>query len=237
MRYHARFEPDGRGLASAYQPDWLATSSPLPATTSGTARRVFDRPEGSPSTILRRAVRVASTAFPRRMNHARSRRNCLEVDPGLKDGAAIVTRSSRGIARAIALSLAEGDCCVTVCARHEEELNQPGRPTRCRREAWTRWRWWRISSGWRRCAALSRRRRFSTDTSDPQFHGTLDLHLFAAIRAVWLVVPQMVRQAGGSYRQRRIHLGPRGGGTTAYNQAKAAEISLAKQAWCRTVGV
>ena len=46
------------------------------------------------------------------------------MDLGLKGKVAIVTGSSRGIGRAIALGLAEEGCRVTVTARHEEEVRK-----------------------------------------------------------------------------------------------------------------
>src|SRR3990170_3913641 len=46
------------------------------------------------------------------------------LDLGLKDKVAIVTGSSRGIGRSIALALAGEGCHVVLCARGEEQLRK-----------------------------------------------------------------------------------------------------------------
>ena len=46
------------------------------------------------------------------------------MDLGLKDRVAIVTGGSRGIGRAIALTLAAEGCNVAICARGEEKLRE-----------------------------------------------------------------------------------------------------------------
>src|SRR3989304_4847266 len=54
------------------------------------------------------------------------------MDLGLRDKVAIVTGSSRGIGRAIALGLAEEGCHVVLCARGEERLREAEGEARAR---------------------------------------------------------------------------------------------------------
>jgi len=49
------------------------------------------------------------------------------MDLGLRDRAAIVTGSSRGIGKAIAYSLAREGAKVTICARNEDRLRKAAR--------------------------------------------------------------------------------------------------------------
>ena len=168
------------------------------------------------------------------------------MDLGLKGKVAIVTGSSRGIGRAIALGLAEEGCRVTVTARHEEEVRKVVEEVRGlgsealpvvadltdagdigRMVEETASRFGRIdilvnNLGGSRGSGV-------VDTTDDQFRETLDLNLFPAIRASRAVVPHMKQQGAGAIVTIASIWGREAGGVTAYNLAKAAEISLNKQ--------
>lgn len=52
------------------------------------------------------------------------------MDLGLKDKVAIVTGSSRGIGRSIAMGLADEGCKLVICARGEEKLQETAKEIR-----------------------------------------------------------------------------------------------------------
>ena len=52
------------------------------------------------------------------------------MDLGLRDKVAIVTGSSRGIGRSIAMGLADEDCKLVICARGEEKLQETAKEIR-----------------------------------------------------------------------------------------------------------
>lgn len=168
------------------------------------------------------------------------------MDLGLRGKVAIVTGSSRGIGRAIALGLSEEGCRVTVTARHEDDLRRAAEEAQARgAEALA------VPADLTRAEGVQRvveetlavfgrvdvlvnnvggsRGGQLMETSDEQFRETLDLNLFPAIRASRLVVPSMKQQGGGAIVHIASIWGRESGGTVAYNLAKAAEISLAKQ--------
>ncbi len=168
------------------------------------------------------------------------------MDLGLKGKVAIVTGSSRGIGRSIALGLAEEGCRVVLTARHEEPLQQVAEEARARggevlavaadltrgegveqvvRETVT---------AFGRVDVLvnnlggSRGGRFD-ETSTEEFQETLDLNLFPAIRFSEAAVPLMQQQGGGAIVNIASIWGREAGGKISYNVAKAALISLTKQ--------
>ncbi len=168
------------------------------------------------------------------------------MDLGLKGKVAIVTGSSRGIGRAIALGLVEEGCRVTLVARHPEDLQRAAGEARALgSEALAVVADVTTAEGVRRvveetAAAFGRidilvnnvggsRGSGLMDTTDGQFQEALDANLFPAIRASRLVVPHMQRQGGGAIVHIASVWGREAGGTTAYNLAKAAVISLGKQ--------
>ncbi|MCL4465618.1 MAG: SDR family oxidoreductase [Chloroflexi bacterium] len=168
------------------------------------------------------------------------------MDLGISGKVAIVTGSSRGIGRAIALGLADEGCRVVVTARNQEELQRAAEDVRARGaevlavaadvttlegvervvrealEAFGRVDVLVNNVGGSRGAQLM-------DTSEEQFRETLDLNLFPAIRFSRAVVPHMKEQGGGAIVSISSIYGKEAGGTAAYNVAKAAEISLTKQ--------
>lgn len=168
------------------------------------------------------------------------------MDLGLKGKVAIVTGSSRGIGRAIALGLADEGCRVVVTARNQEELQRAAEDVRARGadvlavpadvttpegvervvretlEVFGRVDVLVNNVGGSRGAQLM-------DTSEEQFRETLDLNLFPAIRFSHTVVPHMKEQGEGAIVNISSIYGKEAGGTVAYNVAKAAEISLTKQ--------
>jgi 3-oxoacyl-[acyl-carrier protein] reductase len=167
----------------------------------------------------------------------------MELD--LRGKVAIVTGSSRGIGRAIALGLADEGCSVTITARGEEALRAAAEEVSARgaevlaiqvdvtrpdgieqvvRD--TAARFGRIdilvnNVGGSRGGKL-------TETSDSQFQEAFDVNVFTAIRASRAVVPHMRERGGGVIVNVASIWGREAGGNLAYNMAKAAEISLAK---------
>ncbi len=168
------------------------------------------------------------------------------MDLGLEGKVGIVTGSSRGIGRAIALGLAAEGCRVTVTGRREEELQSTAVEIRARGvEALAVSGDLTLADEVRRVVEETaatfgridvlvnnlggRRGSQLMDTADEQFQETLDANLFPAIRASRLVVPYMQRQGGGAIVHIASIWGREAGGAMPYNVAKAAEISLGKQ--------
>ena len=162
------------------------------------------------------------------------------MDLGLKDKVAIVTGSSRGIGRAIALALADEGCDVVLCARGEELLRQT--------EAEARNRGVRVLGVVADVTRLEDIERLVAQTIDA--FGRIDIlvnnvggswpdddtgwdasyqsNLLPAARATRLVVPHMRRQGGGSIVHIASIWGRESGGLPTYNALKAALISHAK---------
>jgi 3-oxoacyl-[acyl-carrier protein] reductase len=170
------------------------------------------------------------------------------MDLGLQDKVAIVTGSSRGLGLASAAALVAEGCCVTICARGEEALNQAAVHLRS------------LSGGEDRVRAIRAdvfeesgvagvvadtvaafggldilvnnvgvaRGSSITDTTDAEWQEALDQTLFPAIRASRLSIPHMRRRGGGAIVMMASIYGRESGGRMTYNAVKAAEISLAK---------
>jgi 3-oxoacyl-[acyl-carrier protein] reductase len=163
------------------------------------------------------------------------------MDLGLKDKVAIVTGSSRGIGRAIALALAEEGCHVVLSARGEERLRQTEAEVR--------------SKGVRTLGVVADLTkgddvdRLVADAAaafgridvlvnnvggswagdeDIAWNATYEANILAAVRATRAVVPHMRQAGGGSIVHIASIWGREAGGGTPYNAMKAAMVSHAK---------
>ena len=170
------------------------------------------------------------------------------MDLELTDKIAIVTGSTKGLGLAIAASLVQEGCRVTICARGEAGLADAVEKLRT------------LPGGTERIMAVQAD--LSTEkgvadvilrtvdtfggldilvnnvglakgsdivhTTDAEWHEALDQTLFPAVRASRMAVPQMRRRGGGSIVMIASIWGRESGGRMTYNAVKAAEISLAK---------
>jgi 3-oxoacyl-[acyl-carrier protein] reductase len=163
------------------------------------------------------------------------------MDLGLKDKVAIVTGSSRGIGRAIALALAEEGCHVVLSARGQERLRQT--------EAEVRAKGVRVlgvladltkADGVERLVAEAARTFGRIDVlvnnvggswagdEDAAWNATYEANILAAVRATRAVAPHMRQAGGGSIVHIASIWGREGGGPAPYNAMKAAMVSHAK---------
>ncbi|MEE9284331.1 MAG: glucose 1-dehydrogenase [Dehalococcoidia bacterium] len=163
------------------------------------------------------------------------------MDLGLHDKVAIVTGSSRGIGRAIALGLAAEGCQVALCARGEEALRQTAAeieaqgvfalPVVCdvtlpadaeRLTAQTADAFGRIDVLVNNVGGSIR------GDEDEAWQQTFNANVVTAARLTRLVAPHMQRQGGGAIVHIASIWGRESGGGPTYNAAKAALISHAK---------
>ncbi len=163
------------------------------------------------------------------------------MDLGLKDKVAIVTGSSRGIGRAIAVALADEGCNLTLCARGEEGLRQT--------EAEIGEKGVRVLGVVADVTQLEDIERLVAQTidtfgrvdvlvnnvggswpgdEDDAWDASYHANFLPAARATRLVVPHMRRQGGGSIIHIASIWGRESGGIPTYNALKAALISHAK---------
>lgn len=175
------------------------------------------------------------------------------MDLELTGKAAVVTGSSRGIGKHVAIALAREGCNVALCGRTAEplavaaqevrdlavkavevqvDLAQPGGPERLVAEA-------NLAFGrvdvLVNCVGGAARGPFA-ETSDADWQSALDLNVFVAIRASRAAIPIMRELGGGSiimissvYGRESRPLPSQAPSTSAsYDVAKMAEISLAK---------
>jgi len=163
------------------------------------------------------------------------------MDLGLKDKIAIVTGSSRGIGRAIALALADEGCHVTLCARGEERLREVEAEVRARGV-----RALGVVADMNELADVERLVSEAASTfgridilvnnaggswageEDEAWDAAYRANILAAARATRLVVPHMRRAGGGSIIHIASIWGRESGGGITYNAMKAAMISHAK---------
>jgi len=170
------------------------------------------------------------------------------MDLGLADKIAIVTGSTKGLGLAIAASLVQEGCRVTICARGEAGIADAVEKLRT------------LPGGAERILAVQADlatekgvadvilRTVETfggldilvnnvglakgsdivSTSDSEWQEAFDQTLFPAVRASRMAVPQMRQRGGGSIVMIASIWGRESGGRMTYNAVKAAQISLAK---------
>lgn len=170
------------------------------------------------------------------------------MDLGLRDKAALVTGSTRGLGLACAKALAAEGCFVTVCGRTERTLQDAvaavsavagstdrvlGVAADVSREADLRHL---VDAAAAQFGGLDvlvnnvglARGGGLLETTDEEWQEAIDQTLMPAVRASRLVVPHMQRRGGGAIVIIASVFGREAGGRMAYNAVKAAEISLAK---------
>ena len=169
------------------------------------------------------------------------------MDLLLTDKIALVTGSSRGLGFAAARALLEEGCCVVICARGGERLQEAAETLR-RRAAADRVLAVQADLSSAEGVAAIVDRTVETfggldilvnnvgraggvgivETGDAEWEAALDETLFPAIRASRLAVPHMRERGGGAITMIASIWGRESGGRMTYNAVKAAEISLAK---------
>ncbi len=164
------------------------------------------------------------------------------MDLGLKDRVAIVTGGSRGIGRAIALTLAAEGCNVAICARGEEKLRKT--------EAELKAKGVRVHASVVDVARPGEVEAFVDEVAntlgkvdalvnnaggtrqgddDETWQAAIDVNLMAAVRASRAAVEHMKANGGGSIINITSIYGRESGGAPTYNSVKAAMTSHAKQ--------
>jgi 3-oxoacyl-[acyl-carrier protein] reductase len=164
------------------------------------------------------------------------------MDLGLNGKVAIITGSSRGIGRCIALVLAEEGANVVLTARGVERLEQTRADVEAKGAAALA-----VQANVQDpedmeravTAALDRFGRIdilvnnaggsTQGDEDEAWHGAFQANILAAARATRLVVPHMRAAGGGSIIHIASIWGREAGGGLTYNAMKAAMISHAKQ--------
>ena len=165
------------------------------------------------------------------------------MDLGLKGKVAIVTGSSGGIGRAIALQLADEGCSVVLCARGEERLRETEAEVRARgvetlavvadvtrNDEVTRLVDETLARFGRIDVLVNNAGGGSPGDDDEAWDRSYRVNLMAAVRATRAVIPHLQRQGGGSIIHIASVYGRESGGPATYNAMKAALISHAKQA-------
>jgi 3-oxoacyl-[acyl-carrier protein] reductase len=167
------------------------------------------------------------------------------MDLGLRDKVAIVTGSSRGIGRSIAMGLADEGCKLVICARGEEGLQETAKEIRERgvevvpvtadvaKEEGAKQVVDHAMRSFDRIDVLVNNVGGSdwksfVDHTDEDWQSIIDMNLFAAIRMSRLVVPGMEEQGSGSIIMISSIWGRELGGPSSYNATKAALVGLSK---------
>lgn len=167
------------------------------------------------------------------------------MDLGLKDKVAVVTGSSRGIGRSIALGLADEGCKLVICARGEETLQETAQDIRekgvdvvavvadvTKIEGAEKVVEQAIES-FQGIDVLVNNVGGSlwkpfVENTDEDWQAIIDLNLLAAVRVTRRVVPLMERRGSGSIILIASIWGRELGGPSSYNATKAAAIGLSK---------
>jgi 3-oxoacyl-[acyl-carrier protein] reductase len=163
------------------------------------------------------------------------------MDLGLKDKVAIVTGSSRGIGRSIALALAEEGCHVALSARGEERLRQTEAEVRAKgvralgvvadltKGEDVEHLVSETAAAFGRIDVLVNNVGGSwAGDEDDAWNATYEANILSAVRATRAVAPHMRRASGGSIVHVASIWGREAGGGVAYNAMKAAMVSHAK---------
>jgi 3-oxoacyl-[acyl-carrier protein] reductase len=171
------------------------------------------------------------------------------MDLGLRDKVALVTGSSKGLGRAIAVELAREGCRVSLCARGETALQEAAAAVRelnvdvlatvadVTTEAGVRSVVDRTLQQFGRIDILVNNVGGSTggsfqESDERAWQSAIDLNLLPAVRASRLVVPHMRAQGGGAIVHIASIYGREWGGSyvqrPTYIATKAAEIGLSK---------
>lgn len=168
------------------------------------------------------------------------------MDLGLRGKAAVVTGSSRGLGRAIAIELGREGCRVCLCARGQSALEEAAAAVRevggeaiavvtdVTSEAGIREVIDRALAGFGRIDILVNNVGGSTggtfqETSEAEWQAAIELNLLSAVRASRLVVPHMrERGSGVIVNITSIYGREWGGSRPTYVAAKAAEIGMTK---------
>jgi 3-oxoacyl-[acyl-carrier protein] reductase len=170
------------------------------------------------------------------------------MDLGLKDKAALVTGSSRGLGLASARALVIEGCRVCLCARGEEQLLHAGAELASAAGAADRITVVRVDLSTPEGGDVAVRHAVSVlggldivvnnvgraagsdllATTDAEWQAAFDETLYPAIRVSRAAVPHLRRRGGGAIIMIASIWGRESGGRMTYNAVKAAEISLAK---------
>ncbi len=168
------------------------------------------------------------------------------MELGLRGKAAIVTGSSRGIGKAIALELAREGCSVCICARGAEMLALAAKEIREQTGAHIVEVVADVTtpSGAQSVVDAAVRSFGGVDVvvnnvggggagtiqtaTDEEWQQAIALNFWSALRVSRLAVPHMLARGGGSIIMVASIYGREWGGRPGYQVAKSAEISLAK---------
>lgn len=163
------------------------------------------------------------------------------MDLGLKDKVVVVTGSSAGIGRFIAIGFADEGCNLAICARGNKRLRET--------EAMIRDRSVKVLGVVADVTKREDSERFVAETmesfgridilvnnaggswpgdGDESWNASYEANLLSAARTTRLVVPHIRRQGGGSIIHIASVWGRESGGVPTYNALKAALISHGK---------